>query len=235
MNYLSHHTVARAYVTRTSGAVSPSFFVGNVLPDLLAVSGDGRLRAAGVLSPPDSVDRSLVDGVRLHLATDTRFHGHPLFAEATADASAALRAVSFSVPLRRVFFLAHTFVEIALDGWLIRQSAGIADDFYAQFKSADLPAIVTDAGRLLGSDVPLLGLATTLERFTAAQYLRSYAQETGMAEALYRVSHRAKLADLFADPADRALLGNCFGEFLPRLSEKSSALLAPPSTFSVIQ
>ena len=235
MNYLSHHTVARAFVRQTSGSAAPAFFVGNVLPDLLAVSGDGRLRAASVLAPPGSVDSSLVNGVRLHLATDTLFHGHPLFAEATADASAALRAVPFSVPLRRVFFLAHAFVEIALDGWLIRQNAGIADDFYAQFKSADLTKVIIDAGRLLGSDVPFLGLAHTLERFMESQFLRSYAEEMGMAEALYRVSHRAKLADLFADPADRALLGNCFEAFLPRLSEKAPALLAPPDTIAVIQ
>jgi acyl carrier protein phosphodiesterase len=181
------------------------------------------------------VDTSLVDGIRLHLAADTRFHGHPLFAEATQEASEALRAAPFSLPLRRVFFLAHAFVEIALDGWLIRQDGDIAKDFYAQFEASDLAEVVADAGQLLGREVPLLGLAHTLERFTEAQYLFSYAEESGMAEALYRVCHRAHIADLLADPTDRSLLGDCFASFLPRIAPKAEELLTPPDPVSMIQ
>ena len=221
--------------SRCLGAATPAFFVGNVLPDLVSVSGEGRLRAANVLTPPLNVDASLVDGVRLHLATDTRFHGHPLFAEATQEASAVLRVAPFSVPLRRVFFLAHAFVEIAMDGWLILENANIAQDFYAQFEAADLAAVVTDTGRLLRGDAPLLGLAHTMERFTGSQFLLSYAEDGGMAMALYRVCHRAKVADLFADPADRTLLQSCFDTFLPYIAPKASALLAPPDAVSVIQ
>lgn len=235
MNYLSHHTVARAVALRNSGIVTPAFFVGNVLPDLISVSGDGRLRARSVQEPLQGVDVSLVNGVRLHLATDTHFHGHPLFTEAMAEASDLLRAAPFSLPLRRVFFLAHAFVEIALDGWLIRENESIADDFYAQFASADLEAVVTNTGRLLRVDIPLLGLAHTLERFVQARYLFSYARGSGMAEALYRVSRRARIADLLADPADRALLGECFRSFLPSIAEKAPALLAPPGIDFMIQ
>ncbi|MES2459552.1 MAG: hypothetical protein V4671_03155 [Armatimonadota bacterium] len=108
--------------------------------------------------------------------------------------------------------------------------------FYAQFAASDLEAVVSDAGLLLDrSDAPLLGLAHTLERFTEAQYLFSYGEESGMAEALYRICYRAKIGDILADPADRALLGICFGRFLPRIGQKSAALLAPPDTPSVIQ
>jgi hypothetical protein len=235
LNYLSHHTVARAVALETSGDATPVFFVGNVLPDLLSVSGDGRLRAANVLTPPLDVDNALIAGIRLHLATDTRFHGHPLFAEAMKEASEALRAVPFSIPLRRVFFLAHAFVEIALDGWLIRKDAGIAKDFYDQFQTSDLSAVVTDAGKLLNSEAPLLGLAHTLERFIEAQYLLSYAEAEGLAEALYRVSHRAKLGDVFAARADRVLLGECFEEFLPKIQGKAIPLLTPPDALIVIQ
>ncbi len=235
MNYLSHHSVARAVAVQRPDVATPAFFVGNVLPDLVSVSGDGRLRAPSVLSPPPEIDTSLVNGVRLHLATDTRFHGHPLFKEATQEASALLRAAPFSVPLRRVFFLAHAFVEIALDGWLIRENDEIAIDFYAQFEAADLSAVVTDTGRLLRSDIPLLGLAHTIERFTESQFLLSYREDNGLAMALYRVCHRAKVADLFADLADRALLQNCFTAYLPRIATKAAALLAPPNAVSVIQ
>jgi hypothetical protein len=213
----------------------PAFFVGNVLPDLLSASGEGRLRAQSVLAPPPGVNTSLVNGIRLHLASDTRFHGHPFFAEATQEASEVLRDAPFSLPLRRVFFLAHAFVEIALDGWLIRQDPEIARDFYAQFDASNLAEVVTDTGRLLGRETPLLGLAHTLERFTEAQYLYSYAEESGMAEALYRVCHRARIADLLADPADRTVLGSCFARFLPGIAGKAAALLTPPDAFSMIQ
>jgi hypothetical protein len=126
-------------------------------------------------------------------------------------------------------------VEIALDGWLIRQDVGIAEDFYTQFAASDLAAVVSDTGRLLGREAPLLGLAHTLERFTESRYLLSYAEESGMAEALYRICHRARIADLFANPADRALLAGCFGRFLPIIAGKSPALLAPPNNVPVIQ
>ncbi len=235
MNYLSHHVVAREVAALTTGDADPAFYIGNVLPDLLSVSGDGRLRAQSVLAPPSGVRTSLVNGIRLHLAADTRFHGHPLFTEATREASDTLRATPFSLPLRRVFFLAHAFVEVALDGWLIRQEAGIATDFYAQFERSDLSAIITDAGRLLGREAPLIGLAHTMERFVEAKYLFSYADESGMAEALYRVCHRAGIADLLADPSDRALLGDCFASFLPRIAAKAEELLAPPASISMIQ
>lgn len=235
MNYLSHHAVARAVSAINPEIDSAAFFVGNVLPDLLSVSGDGRLRAASVLAPPPGTGAFLVSGIRLHLATDKRFHGHPLFAEAMQEASKALRAAPFSIPLRRVFFLAHAFVEIALDGWLIQQDMNIARNFYARFEACDLATVVTDAGRLLGRETPLLGLAHTLERFTESQYLFSYAEESGMAEALYRICHRVRLADLFADSADKRLLGECFGRFLPEIARSAGTLLAPPDNLFVIQ
>jgi len=205
------------------------FYVGNVLPDLLSVSGDGRLRQRHVAQPAADIDADLMRGLRLHLATDQRFHGHPAFSAANAQAGDLLRSVPFETPLRRVFFLAHAFVEIALDGLLLHQSPGLVEDFYAPFSDCDLAAVVTEIGALTESAGPLLGLARVLEGFLEARYLQHYATGDGMASALSRVARRAGLSDLFASDTDRAILACCFDTYLPHLVAIGPELLTPPA------
>lgn len=226
MNYLSHHAVVRAVYP----GAPPAFVVGNVLPDLLAVSGEGRLRARHVAETPPGVDPDLVRGIRLHLATDQRFHGHPLFLEEMARASAILRAAPFATPPRRVFFLAHAFVELAMDGLLARVDRPLVDDFYERFAQGDPERVVADTAALLGKSGPLSDLTRTLARFQEARYLYAYAEASGMAGALERLAHRAALTNLFELPTDRAVLASCFDAYLPELDTVLPTLLFPPET-----
>jgi len=205
--------------------------VGNVLPDLLGdAAGGGRLRArhvAGTGAP----DSDLVRGVRLHLATDRRFHSHPLFLSAMAEASALLRAAPFAHPPHRVFFLAHIFVEIALDAVLLVRDpdgrfADAAGHFYGQFDRADLPAVAAETETLLGR--PLPDLLPSLHHFARARYLFGYATGDGLARALSRVSRRVGLTD-FASDDDRARLAAVFGAYLPRAAELGPYLWQPPN------
>lgn len=210
---------------RAEPLAAPAFYVGNVLPDLISSSGVGRLRdkhAAGAGAETD-----LLRGVRLHLATDRRFHGHPAFAGAQADAKAALLAVPFSVPLHRVFFLAHAFVEVALDGLLMRRDAEIAHHFYSQFDALNLDKVAADAAALLGLPTAPPELAATLHRFTDHRYLYGYADGPGQAEAMYRLSHRAGVG-AFATESDRVQLAHLFDAFTPTLARHEDALLTPP-------
>jgi hypothetical protein len=217
MNFLSHHYVARGRAPEAP----PAFYVGNVLPDLAAARrGGGRLRRCAV---PRSPDPDLAQGLALHFATDKRFHTAALFVQAVAEASAALRGASWTLPPRRVFFLAHVFVEIALDAVLIRTDRGLADHLYAQFDAVDPGAIRAATETLSGR--PLPHLTGMLARFTRSRYLYEYQSDEGLAKALHHISRRANLAG-FARAGDRACLAALFTAFLPRAAQLGPALWA---------
>jgi hypothetical protein len=222
VNYLSHHAVALA----GSGLHAPEFFVGNVLPDLLAMSRDGRVRSLQTKED----DSPLLQGVHLHLRTDKRFHAGAAFAGARETAKSLLGGGHYDVPLHRVFFLTHAFVEIALDGYLLSGDETVADDFYGRFAHADLPGVVAQAGTMLAAAYPLLGLARVLERFVEHRFLYNYADAAGRAEALHRLCLRAGLPG-FASDDDRATLARAFAGFETYIGENARALLfgeAPP-------
>jgi len=197
-----------------------------VLPDLLATSGDGRLRVV-----PATAAGDLADGVRLHLATDRRFHAHPAFREATAEASALLRATPFATPPRRVFFLAHVFVEIALDGCVLELQPDIADQLYAVLEAAGPERIAGATRDLLSASQPLPNLAKTIRHFLSARYLGSYSTVDGQAAALHRISRMAGLPG-FSEASDRSLLAGAFAAFAPRLPAWKEYFLRPPDGFS---
>jgi hypothetical protein len=167
----------------------------------------------------------------MHLATDRRFHAHPAFHEAMAEASALLRATPFVTPPRRVFFLAHVFVEIALDGCVLERQPDIADQLYAALEAAG-PERIADATRdLLGTLQPLPNLAKTIRHFLSARYLVSYSTPDGQAAALHRISRMAGLPG-FPEALDRGLLAGAFAAFSPRLPAWKEYFLTPPDGFS---
>ena len=222
MNFLSHHLVA---VAHGGGDQPAEFYIGNVLPDLVSTSGEGRLRAPGGLG----ID-PLLDGITLHMDTDRRFHGAPAFADARALAKSLLLAVPFAVPPRRTFFLVHAAVEIALDGWLLRDGLTLADDFYARFAAADLPGIVAKTAALLRLGGPPLALARTIDRFVESRYLYHYAEPDGQAEALVRLCRRIGIDDFAAGSADRGRLDGFFGDLMRVLAPLADPLLLRDST-----
>jgi hypothetical protein len=169
--------------------------------------------------------------VRFHLATDRRFHAHSAFRDATGEASSLLRTARFTTEPKRVFFLAHVFVEIALDGHLLVQQPGIADDLYAQLEACGAGPLAAATPPLLGRTDTLPNLAPTIEGFIRARYLSSYARPSGQAAALHRIS---RMAGLFGFPgdADQSVLSGVFAAFASRLTAWEDDLLTPPNGFS---
>ena len=218
MNYLSHH-----FTARRTGETDPFFFAGNVMPDLLS-HGEGRLQEKHIAEK----ETPFAHGVGLHLAADKWFHSHPAFREASAEASALLRSVPLSETPRRVFFLAHVFVEIALDGRLITRQPGIADDFYAQIESCGVERLVALTAELRdGRAEDLPGLKSSLIWFIERRYLFSYATFEGQAEALHRISRRAALPG-FPGEGDQAVLAEAFAAFASQMTQWEDDLLNPP-------
>jgi|GEM_PF-327686 hypothetical protein len=222
MNFLAHHVIGLRWAV--SGA-PPEFFAGNVLPDLLSMSGDGRLRGLSPALPPDG---PLEAGIRLHLTADHAFHAGPAFKEVTSGASELLRSGDWEAPPRRVFFLAHVFVELALDAHLLRAQPGLADDLYDRLRAADPGAVHAGMSRLLtpagGSPPALPRLASTVASFTEAGYLNDYRSPRGLAVALARVSRRGGVGN-FETEADRQRLAAAFEAFAPRVAEVAETLL----------
>lgn len=229
MNYLSHQAVAEAVDPQASAW----FYVGNLLPDLLSTAGrrlhEGELSRAVAIPPAEPETVALVRGIRLHFATDARFHSHPAFKEASALASELLRAAPFASPPHRVFFIAHVLVEIALDGRLVNERPDLPASLYASLEHLGGETIARRTASLLGLPDGLPDFALTITRFLAAHYLPSYRNFDGQAQALSRVCRRAGLPDL-SEPGDRAALAGVCALFSPRLAQWEQELLAPPQT-----
>ncbi len=226
MNYLSHQYVAQRAVAEgfvSASEATSAFFVGNVLPDLVGASGAGRLRIASVAAS----DSAMARGARLHLATDKQFHGHPVFAGAMADASALLRAAPLSVPPRRVFFLAHVFVELALDAHLLIGAPDLADALYHAIEVVGVAAIADAAGGSLAHPDAAPLVAASVGRFLRYRFLDEYRKADGLAQALHNISLRAGLAG-FATDADQFAVARCFVAYEGRAAEIAPLLLVPP-------
>ncbi len=226
MNFLSHQAVAR----NVAPDGSPWFCLGNILPDLLSTAGR-RLREGEVAKTQTNTPESaaLLRGIRLHHATDRRFHGHPLFKGACAVASQLLLAAPFQTPPPRRFFLAHILVEIALDGVLVNQCPELSDDLYACLEICGSAAITAQTVALLRAETSLPELTVTIDRFVAAHYLPSYGDFDGQVEALCRVYRRPGLPDL-SGTADRNALKSVLETFVPRLVLWQKELLIPPQS-----
>ncbi|MDX1934596.1 MAG: hypothetical protein SFU56_18510 [Capsulimonadales bacterium] len=222
MNYLAHHAVAR----RKSPEADPLFFVGNLLPDLLALEERARLRAVHLPAPTET-ESPLIAGMRLHFAADRQFHAAPIFHSLCREAAERLRRTGFPTPLRRTFFLAHVLTEIALDGSLLRESPALADDLYDRLSDVDRVRVERELAPILPVSPlsPVSGsVSAILDRFVGYGWLRTYGSYPGQAAALRRIWQRAGLPGL-RDPADLALLTDVLEEFAPRIRAATPELL----------
>ena len=215
MNYLSHQYVARQI--RPDAAAPAQFFAGNLLPDLVAIAGDGRMRG---IAP--AATGALADGVRQHIETDNAFHSAAAFKALVADAGGRIAGAAWRIVPHRRFFIAHVLVELALDAYLLHTEPCIADDLYATLRVAVAEGLVARAESLAERALP--NLAPMLERFLATEYLRDYGTDAGLARAVRRVCARANLPN-FADPADEETLAGVFAEFAAVLAPRAEELL----------
>jgi hypothetical protein len=219
VNYLSHHHVAFAL----QPSASPLFFLGNILPDLYSAAGEGRLREETISGfPPDS---PLTQGAKLHLATDKKFHSNPVFDQSMAFVAEQFHTEVFSVPPRRVFFLAHVFVELVLDAHLARTKPELLDHHYAQITPESNALSASQLEEWMGK--PLPQLRHVLEGIRTHQPLRSYAHATGVIKALNRVCTRATLA-IYETEQDHAALTRLYDATLAQMPAWQDALLAHP-------
>lgn len=182
------------------------FFAGNVLPDLLTVSGDTRIREVS------GATGSLANGVRLHLAADKAFHSGVDFKTLQEEATALLKDAPFQEVVRRRFFVAHVLVELALDAAVLRHEPDIADDFYKQLSAALADGLIPKTETLLTQPVP--NLLPTIERFIAHPFLYDYLTPEGCATALARVSRRVGLGN-FTNDEEKTIAAQIFVQFAP--------------------
>ncbi|MDQ2686238.1 MAG: hypothetical protein M3Y28_00050 [Armatimonadota bacterium] len=222
MNFLAHFVIATRFLTPV--APLPFYVVGNALPDLLPLADrHRRLRPAALALAPAATaeEQALRAGVLAHLATDTAFHKTAAFSEAQAHLGVLVEQAQFTAMRVRRFFLTHILVELALDAILLRQETGLADAFYAAFTAAPLAPIVSWTESSLVASLPQL--PGVLTRFAQSQYLRSYAEDSGVAEGLRRVSVKARQDAFLGD--NRHRLENLVAQALPVIADLAPALL----------
>lgn len=157
-----------------------AFFVGNVLPDLVGLSGRTAIRKESVVGRVGDV----ADGIRLHLEADQRFHSDPVFIAGCQRAGALLREAELSPSPRRVFFLAHVAYELALDAVLLEAEPDLAADLYTQLDTGKAAAL-----EFLGSMAPP-NFAVHYDRFLEHGYLGRYTRNESLSRALRGISSR---------------------------------------------
>jgi hypothetical protein len=217
MNYLSHHKVALGLWADAP----PLFFLGNVLPDLFSASGEGRLRESEVQG-----DSPLARGAQLHIATDKIFHACPTFETAMRVVNDAFCAEKFSTPPRRVFFLAHVFVEVVLDSYLTLTQPELLDHHYAQITLETNESLALEVEGWEGRPLPLM--RETLEGVRVRQPLRSYKEPEGIIKVMNRICTRAKLPIWEMDD-DKAALTRLYYLALEQMPTWEADLLQPPA------
>lgn len=218
MNYLSHQYIARQI--RPERDAPASFFAGNLLPDLLSISGDGKLRT------PGEYNDALTDGIRLHLATDKQFHSLPAFHLAQAQANELLLSATWETPPRRRFFVAHVIPELALDAAILAQYPDLPDDLYRTLAESLANGLVARTEAMMNR--PLPNLQGTIERFIESRFVYRYATPDGLASSMVRISQRAGIPN-FAHPVDVATLAQIFEEYSAILAPQTAELLRLPA------
>lgn len=214
MNYLSHQYIARCF--RSEPSAPPLFFAGNLLPDLLAISGDGRIRTA------EGDSGALSDGVKLHLLSDKQFHGLPAFRDAQGQASKLLLSARWVNPPHRRFFLAHIMTELALDAAILTRHPDLPGDLYDTLSESLDGGLVAEAEILTGRVLP--NLQNTIRRFIESRFLYLYATPDGLASSLVRIGQRVGVPN-FKDPGDAATLAHIFKDFSEAIAPQTDDLL----------
>lgn len=220
MNFLAHHTLAR----RALPDAPDSFFVGNLLPDLAAIYGAGRLRRFPEIDSETSDDSPLLAGIRFHFATDRAFHASPAFTDACADASRLFRDAPFDSRPARIFFWAHVAVELCLDHVLWRNEPNLVDDLYGRFANTDAIRAIAREISLSAPNVSSETIESALWRFPNDGFLRRYDTLNGLAGTLDRIARRANLSPL--SDGDRAVLSTLVGRIVESIGDGSSLLSA---------
>lgn len=112
---------------------------------------------------------------------------------------------------------------MALDAVIARQNPGVLDHFYAQFDRCDLSGIAAEAAGWMARSAPFLD--AFLIRFAQARFLYSYADPSGLADALHRTCVRGGVPG-FPRPEDRQTLAAVFAAYLPDAAQIAPALWA---------
>lgn len=210
MNFLSHHAVAR----RLEPGAPEGFFVGNVLPDIAQV----RLKPG-----PEGF---LNAGIRLHLNSDRAFHGDPEFVRLCAVAGDGLRETPLSAPPRRVFFLAHVAVELALDSVLIRREPYLGDDLLSRAEAVREEALATlEELRPDRAEADRSGWISRYDRFVAQRFVTKYGEVSQLVGSLVHLARQVG-SDVLADgESDRAALAGYFETLYETVAPSVDGLL----------
>jgi hypothetical protein len=176
----------------------PWRLAGTALPDWLNVI-DRRTRArskkaALYLDSPDEAVRELAIGVIQHHHDDRWFHGQPDFLRLNHEFATDLRQICPADDSPRSSFVGHICVELLLDAELIRRDEAGLESYYATVQELDLERLSEGLAVLLGKPVPRI--RWWVERFSAEQFLRDYAENAPLARRLNQVLHRVGLPPL---------------------------------------
>ena len=180
MNYLSHFHLDREKCT-------PNFTLGLMLPDLARNHPEENIRFR--LPHLTKGNAEIKAGILRHLEVDELFHESPFFEKMMTAIKAKILAADFENVQKRIYALAHVWLEIMMDRALLHRDNSVGDEYYNQLTKVNEPDFV---GFLIVN-----GLSKKPEKFwqrfcdfRERQYLRNYLNDDSLAWVFERIARQ---------------------------------------------
>lgn len=189
MNYLAHYVIDCI-------PNAPCYNAGLLLPDLLRPALDGMRIEKLIRRHPSSLASSLLgfhQGIEQHVERDRRFHNSRLFHEESRAIRHILSEEAALSHKRYLFFLAHIWLELGIDRWIITYQPHYAEALYQDWARISY----FSWGRLLAyHQLHAHGerIAQRLRRFYEHAFLWKYRDSGQLQGILQRVAQHVGLS-----------------------------------------
>lgn len=204
MNFFAHY-----YYGRQEGNYWHN--AGLLFPDLLRIfTGKQRVNSRG-LNKLVNYNTELVSGIRNHLHVDAVFHDWKWFLDMNHEI--ALKIRSSDSDINRDWFVAHIFIELAIDHVLVTDNLPLVESLYSDLEMCDEIGWYQffDEYTLKDKDKWIMGLS----KFIEYRYIFTYQDTTKIIYALNRICQRTGLSDFNEQQSEFLLL--ILKDFIPEI------------------
>ena len=209
-HYYFHHKPENAW-----------YNAGLLFPDLLRIfTKDQRISEKTEIDPNDVRDdyKGLVKGIRQHFRADEIFHNWNWFKEKNHELALQIRESNSGI--KRDWFLAHIFIELAIDHVLVTDNEPLVSQLYIDLKKCDKTEweLFFHKNGLSETENWLIGF----EQFNRHQYIFTYKDTDSVVYALNRIYDRTGIGKFTS--GQNQFLVVLLNNFIPEVKSKIKEL-----------
>jgi len=194
---------------------------GLLFPDLLRIfSNKQRISEKNVLnfSSVNHNSQNILAGVKHHLIADDIFHNWDWFKQKNHELAIVIRESKLYI--QRDWFLAHIFIELAIDHILVSESESLVEQLYINLKNCK-----KNDWYLFFKEYNLGELEQWFngyEKFNTHQYIYSYKDTENIIYALNRIYQSRGIGEF--DVNQKTFLLRLLNTFVPEVKSKINEL-----------